>query len=354
MTKLDTNLDACQLSGEILIRLRKIIREGLRTAYGKTWNEAGIPGDIREFLTQRQAREASINWNLSDSVDVLDFAGYLNLYDIISATPNLLERFLPLAPDAHVLRIRFLELDTILNRIGYCRPISEADVGLLVSFEDRLKKSTATVPAVVEDGAARPAPRPSRSAPPAPEPPKAVAPKTPPPPEVNADKPAAAEAEPEPAPDTKPPIAQPTPQPPAPLPVPDEAPAVEPQRTPLQGAGLVGPQELETALKRGENKTVLTALYQEVTSLADGLWNGSVTSLQARTWENVRESQWYREGFAKLGLKPISDFFGLFDTAKEKMLAGTSRNELQEFLKEHSFVQVLLALKELFRKHMRS
>jgi len=27
-TKLDTNLDACQLSGEILIRLRKIIREG--------------------------------------------------------------------------------------------------------------------------------------------------------------------------------------------------------------------------------------------------------------------------------------------------------------------------------------
>ena len=88
MTKLDTNLDACQLSGEILIRLRKIIREGLRTAYGKTWNEAGIPGDIREFLTQRQAREASINWNLSDSVDVLDFAGYLNLYDIAYDRPE--------------------------------------------------------------------------------------------------------------------------------------------------------------------------------------------------------------------------------------------------------------------------
>ncbi|MGD1149034.1 MAG: hypothetical protein ABR961_13915 [Thermoanaerobaculaceae bacterium] len=347
MTKLDTNLDACQLSGEILLRLRKIIREGLRNAYGKTWDATGIPGEIREFLTQRQAREASINWNLSDSLDVLDFAGYVNLYDIISATPHLLQRFLPLAPDAHVLRIRFLELDTILNRIAYCRPISEADLGLLVSVEDRLKKTTTTMPAAVEEGTAPPAPQP---VPPAPEPPRAAAPKASPP-EANAGSPAEAEAAPEPPPRVQPPTLQPAP--PVPLPVPEE-PAAEPPRTPPPAAAaLVGPQELEKALKRGDNKTVLTALYQEVTSLADGLWNGAVTSLQPRTWETVRESQWYRERFAKLGLKPISDFFGLFDTAKEKMLAGTSRNELQEFLKDHSFVQVLLALKELFRQHMR-
>ena len=159
MAKLDTNLDACQLSGEILLRLRKIIREGLLAAYGKTWEETGIPEEIRDFLIQRQARETSINWNLSESVDVLDFAGYVNLHNIISATPHLLERFLPLAPDASVLRIRFLELDTILNRIAYCRPISEGDLGFLVSFEDRLKKTTATVPTAVEEGAAPPAPQ---------------------------------------------------------------------------------------------------------------------------------------------------------------------------------------------------
>ena len=351
MTKLDTNLDACQLSGEILMRLRKIIREGLRNAYGKTWEEIGVPGDIREFLIQRQAREASINWNLSDSVDTLDFAGYLNLYDIISATPHLLQRFLPLAPDAHVLRIRFLELDTILNRIAYCRPISESDLGFLVSFEDRLKKTPATVPVAVEEEAVPPAPVPAPVRPAA-RPTQAAVAKAPPAP--SADRPAGPEAKPEPPPAATPqPAEQSTPSQPAMQPLP-EAPATEPQRTPpAVAAALVGPQELETALKRGDNKTVLTALYQEVTSLADGLWNGAVTSLQARTWENVRESQWYRERFAKLGLKPISDFFGLFDTAKEKMLAGTSRNELQEFLKEHSFVQVLLALKELFRQHMR-
>lgn len=115
----------------------------------------------------------------------------------------------------------------------------------------------------------------------------------------------------------------------------------------------VGPEDLDAATKRGETKIILTALYQEVTSLADGLWNGSLTTLQPRAWEKVRESPWYRDHFAKLGLKPISDFFGLFDTAKEKTISGASRTQLQDFLKEHNFVQVLLALKELFRQHMR-
>jgi len=97
---------------------------------------------------------------------------------------------------------------------------------------------------------------------------------------------------------------------------------------------------------------VLTALYQEVTALADGLWNGSITSLQTRAWERVRESIWYNENFVKLGLRPISDFFGLFDAAVERTRAGASRNDLQDFLKDHNFVQVLLALKDLFRRHM--
>jgi hypothetical protein len=124
MARLDGNIDACRLSNDVLTRIRKVVRDSLRTTYGATWEEAGIPADIREFLLQRQAREASINWNLSDSCDALDFAGYLNLSDIIAATPGLLQRFLSLAPDANVVRTKFLELDTILHRIGYARPIS--------------------------------------------------------------------------------------------------------------------------------------------------------------------------------------------------------------------------------------
>ncbi len=340
MAKLETNLDACQLSSEILLRLRKVIRETLRATYGKDWEETGIPAEIHDFLRQRQAREASINWNLSDTVDILDFAGYINIYEIIAATPNLHQRFLPLAPDANLLRIRFLELDTILSRIAYARTISESDLGFLASFEDRLKRTLAApAPAVEEEVVTPPAVPTARP----PKQPAAPKPATPPR--------AASPVAPPQAPSPTPPPATATA---APAPAPPEAeaqPAVA-EATPT-GSPLVGPQELDGALKRDDNKMVLTALYQEVTALADGLWNGSVTSLQAKTWEKVRESQWYHDRFAKLNLKPISDFFQLFDTAREKTLAGTSRNELQEFLKEHNFVQVLLALKDLFKTHMK-
>ncbi len=342
MAKLDTNLDACQLSSDLLLRLRKIVRDSLRSTHGQNWEVNGIPAELREFLAQRQAREASINWNLSDSVDGLDFAGYVNLYDIICAAPHLLQRFLPLAPDAHMLRIRFLELDTILNRIAYARPISEADLGFLVSFEERLKRATSAPPPAVEaEGAARPSPAersgPAKAATGPVQPAPVAAPRAP----AKTPRPVAA------APEDEPEAA------PAPEPSPGVSPAAPTVAPSPAAAPVLGPQEIEAALKRGDSSTVLTAIYQEVTSLADGLWNGSVVAMQSRTWESVRESQWYRNQFVKLGLKPISDFFGLFDAAKEKMQAGTSRNDLQEFLKEHNFVQVLLALKDLFRHHVR-
>jgi hypothetical protein len=339
MAKLETNLDACQLSSEILFRLRKVLRETLRATYGKEWERTGIPDEIRDFLTQRQAREASINWNLSDAVDILDFAGYINIYEIISATPSLHQRFLPLAPDPSLLRIRFLELDTILNRIAYARIISESDLGFLASFEDRLKKTMSGPAPAVEEAEVPPTVEPPpRDAKPIHAPASAPARPASPPPAPAPRSAPASRAKAEPAePEAEAAEAEPAPPPPEGVSVPPP----------------VGPQELENALKREDSKMVLTALYQEVTALADGLWNGAVTSLQARAWEKVRESQWYHDRFAKLGLKPISDFFQLFDTAKEKTLAGTSRTDLQEFLKEHNFVQVLLALKDLFRAHMR-
>jgi outer membrane biosynthesis protein TonB len=344
MAKIDINLDACQLSSDLLMRLRKLVRDSLRATHGKKWEDKGIPAELHDVLAQRQAREASITWNLSDSVDLLDFAGYTGLYDIIAAAPDLQQRFLSLAPDASVLRLRFLELDAIMNRIAYARPVSEADLGLLVSFEERLKR-TAGAPAPAVEVDAAPAPR-GETARPA----RAAATVTAPPP---APTPAPVPA-PAPAPNaaaSEQPIAT---APPPPEPAAEAANEAEPETAPAAGpAPIVGPQQVTSALERGDSTTVLTALYQEVTALADGLWNGSVTALQARTWETVRESPWYREHFVRLNLRPISDFFGLVETAREKARAGASRNDLQEFLKEHSFVQVLMALKDLFRQHVK-
>ncbi len=333
MAKLDTNLDACRLASEILQRLRRVVRESLAALHGKGWEENGIPVEIRDFLMQRQAREASISWNLTDTVDVLDFAGFVNIYEVIAANESLLQRFLPLAPDPTVLRIRFLELDTVLNRIAYARPITESELGFLVSFDERLRKTSTAPPSAEEIAAAKA--RPAKSAPTTFTRDEALFA-----PALKASEPrpqAAARATEKAAP--------PPPPPPLPQPAQPEVATVPPP----QGLPEFGPKELEAALKRADDKVIFAALYQEVTALADGLWNATVHTQQAKAWEKVRESQWYHDRFAKLGLKPISDFFGLFETAREKMQAGTAKNELQDFLKEHNFVQVLLALKTLFK-----
>ena len=98
MTKIDINLDAYHLSSESLLRIRQILRESLRAIHGKEWEVTGIPAELRDYLTQRHAREASINWHLSDAADILDFTGFVDLYDVIAANAQLLQRFLAWRP----------------------------------------------------------------------------------------------------------------------------------------------------------------------------------------------------------------------------------------------------------------
>jgi len=343
--KLEINLDACRLSSEILRRLRTIVRDTLRTLFGDDWITAGVPPELWQHLSRRQAREASINWNLSDDVDILDYAGFADVYDLIVTHEPLLERFLNLAPDASVLRIRFLELDTIISRIAYARPVTETELGFLASFDERLKRAG--------DGAGA-APRgaraPARARPPAAakaEPVQPPAPEAPPAPVAKAAPPQPAEAVTEAAPAAPP--SKPARKAPA-----EGAKAAAPElAAPAKGGRPMGARELEAALKKADDKQILSALYHEITRLADGLWNGDVAALTAGTWNAVRESAWYKERFSKLGLRPLSDFYGLFESVRDKAHNGASRNEQQDFLKDHNFVQVLLALKELFRLRTR-
>jgi len=335
MAKIDLNPDAYRLAAECLFRIRQLIRETLRAAYGEAWDHEGIPEELLGHLTSRRVREASINWHLSDSADLLDYTGFANIYDIIAANESLLELFSSLAPDPNVLRIRFLELDTILNRIAYVRPVADTEIGFLVSFDERIRR-LAAVPAGQRPAAAKPAaakntqkrdskatldPAPTES-------------KSPPGSPLKEKKGDAA-----PVRETSvPPAAEP----------PEAAPPPAPQRPAPE---VQGDSHLEEALLAGRDNVVLAALYREITSLADGLWTQAAPAL-AVTWERVRESDWYNDRFAKLGLKSVSDFYGLVEEARERLLGGTSRNELQEFLKERNFAQVLLSLRELFRHHL--
>lgn len=339
MAKIEINLDAYRLAAECLFRIRQLMRETLKANHGDDWQQRGIPEELLENLQSRRAREASINWHLSDSADLLDYTGFANIYEIIAASDSLGTLFSGLAPDPNVLRIRFLELDTILNRIAYVRPVADTEVGFLVSFDERIRRIAAT-PAGVRPEPGRTAA--SKSAP------KREAPRAS---EVEPSEARAPAAVPRPANDPKPEAAQAKAAPPPaadPSPAPDAVPVRSKPPAPAQGDA-----HLDDALLAGKDGAVLAALYREITSMADGLWTQAAPALPL-TWERVRESDWYRDRFTRIGLKAVSDFYSLVDEARERLLAGSSRNDLQEFLKERNFAQVLLSLRELFRHHLAS
>ena len=322
MKKTEINADAYRLVAESLYRIRQLLRDGLRAAYGDDW-ETGIPEERRGYLKQRRAREASINWHLIDSSDVLDYAGFLDLYEVIEANPQLQELFTSLASDVNVLRIRFMELDTILSRVAYVRQVADTELSFLISFDERLRKLIAG-PRPVGPAAGG---KPTKAAEPAAR--ATFSPEHP-----AADPPAAA------ARDRK---SEPTGQrvAAAPTSAPDAA-AAEPR------AAANPADDIAQALAEKKDRPVLLALYSEITAIADGLYNQS-TPPYPTIWEKVRESDWYHARFAPLGLKSVSDFYGLVDEARNRLASGATKTELQDLLKERNYAQVLLALRELFR-----
>jgi hypothetical protein len=367
MAKHDQNLDAYRLAAAVLTRLRALLRRHLEATHGATWESDGIPDETRLYLTQRRDREAAVKWNAATGVDLLDFGGFVNLCDVLNNHPRLRDGFSRLVPDPNALRLRFLELDTVLNRITYARPVSESDLELLLGFDERLRALAADLPvgaagAVDEAEEVEPPVKPAKRAAPAEKPfREAPAPQAAPTPEIEA-VPVVTPA----APAAEAPAAAPAPQAPSHA---AKAHAPEPRERPThgqdgghghpatgsipavptrEGQGSAPSKEFEAALRRGDDSAVLSALYQEITNLAEKIW-GETGTARSPVWEAVRESTWYESRFSALRLRVVSDFYDLLRNVQERTAAGTSRTDLHEFLKERNFAQLLMELREFFR-----
>lgn len=305
--KLDLNLDAYRLIGQLLHRLRRAIREELSGAYGAQW-EQGIPEDLRMFLSQRRQREESISWFPSDDVDLLDYANFADLAEILASTPSLLEHldWLPSSGREAMLRVRFLELDTVFQRVAYVRPISEMEMELLAGLGERIKKCFEEEQRSPEKTATRQASSPSED----------VAEKV---------KPAQL------APESQIQKSQP----------------IQETRKDRKGQEVV-----KEALERGDTKTIMLALYKEVVAAADAIFKEG-KGLPCPVWELVRESYWYEENFRKLALAPLSHFFDILEDAKELGRSAT-REEVLEAVGNRGFTQTLLQLREMFQPFLSS
>jgi len=132
--------EAYRIAADALQRTRAFVRRELEKLHGKAWESKGIPEPVSGFLRGRRERETGIMWRLPEIVDLLDYAGFGNLYDVIAANAPVLQQFAFILPDPSLLRTRFLELDVVLNRVAFARPLSDVELEFLAGFAQRLAR----------------------------------------------------------------------------------------------------------------------------------------------------------------------------------------------------------------------
>jgi hypothetical protein len=269
-------------------------------------------------------------------------------------------------------------------KLGRARPISETELSFLGTFHLRFRKAIEdyrSKQAATEQARQVQAPGPSADTPtPAPEPPK--------PPPVEPVKPPDPEPPPSESPADEPPVEEPPirtgsdeptdeifnpPEddlPSAPeeaaeapaaqttAPEPEPEPKPEPQPPTDRGDDARGDDakeeapalSFEDALDAGDSTIILRELYKEVTGIAEGIWTKEIPP-PARVWEKISVSSWYEENFSQLGLRPASDFYDIIGKVDRRMREGSSKEQLQDYLKEANFAQILLALRDMFQKN---
>lgn len=356
MEWLEQNLDAYRIVAEILNDLRSMLRRELERIHGPQWFREGIPDTVLERLIASKEAERSIDWYESEYQQVIDYAVFPDLLEILEHNAEHFPTIMKLAPSGPLLHARFLELEVMRSKLGRTRPVSESELSFLSTFHLRFRKAIDAL-ASGPDAQARPATAPPKTAPAPVEEPVEVDPPSsddaPPATEAVADAVThepAAEPDPKPKPPSRPATREgSSPAPEAPPPGDEDEPEIvadvdeapETQRTPVT---------LTSALADDDSKTVLRELYREVTGIADGIWSSDVLPAPI-VWDEVCTSDWYEKSFSPLGLKPLSDFYEIISKVDEKTTHGVARKEIQAYLKQSNFAQVLLALRDMFQRN---
>ncbi|MCU0302791.1 MAG: hypothetical protein MUC56_01865 [Thermoanaerobaculales bacterium] len=360
MDWIDQNLDAYRVIAEILTDLRPLVRDRLETRHGKEWFRDGIPEHVFDRLIQNKEQEASIDWYENRYQEVIGYAVFPDLFEIIIANPGLFDPILKLAPGQSLLNTRFLELEVMRAKIGRAREISEAEINFLTSFHLRFRRAVqelagseatappegsrparpaAAVPPRAPATGATDAARPDSGDTPPPEAPRREAPGRPPMRRASA---AAAKTN-GPAPvasvttDT-PPDAVETLAP--------EAEPDSPEESPREAVSAI----VKRAMESGDHQAVLREIYREVTGIAEVIWSTNEIPTTS-VWDRVSTNRWYESNFSKLELRPLSDFYELVSQVRQKRKDGASKSEIQSFLNSSKFATILLALRDLFQRN---
>ncbi len=384
MDWLEQNIDAYRIVSEILGQMRVTIREVLERVHGDEWYRQGFPTEVFERLVAAKEREKSIDWYEGQYQQIMDYATFPDLIEILEKNADHFPEFVNLAPSRALLQARFLELDVMRAKLGRARPISETEISFLGTFHLRFRKAAeearkaatsgeAVAPTgdqgEASDTPAAPTETPTKiEAQAAPDPPPAAEPEEP----TRPQRPVQTGASPEihsvlagmeddaTAEDDIPAKELPLEDDSSGEPEPDADGGLSGDEADPGNQGgpapeddgdagrMAAPKKLSEALATNDHQTVLRELYREVTAIAEGVWSTDTTPAPI-VWDQVIASDWYEANFSRLGLHSLSVFYEVTANVEKKRMSGVDRKELEEWLKEVNFAKTLLSLRDMFQ-----
>jgi len=98
--------------------VRDLIKERLTASHGLDWWEKGVPTKVKTFASERQKAANEQTWLEGQKTEMLGFAEFGHLADIIT---NSWDEFSDLIPTQHWLKQRLDELEKARNFIAHHR-----------------------------------------------------------------------------------------------------------------------------------------------------------------------------------------------------------------------------------------
>lgn len=355
-----------------MVNFRRIVHRGLVNYSGELWYREGLPSDVFRRLVVRKENETPLDRFSGDYEELMTYASFRDLADIIVGNEVLRDRLTILEPrDGASLLDRLHELEEMKRSMSSGKPATKDDAAKLEAYFDDFR-------AAIKGGrhASTTKPKPEHRVPSAPpvdaesetldsifdEDEPSPPPKTGRPGRLvvkvssdglrNAAEASASRTNPDPELDSEPE--------PEPRPRPSVADEVGSVATPVTEVsmhpgptkeGARGPVEeaegVERSLRDGDDAAILKALHVEVTEIADGMLRREPKHGHL-VWEVVCRRGWFDEHRDEFELEPLAGFYSLADEFLETFASGAKNSELKTILADAGFSKMLLGLREMF------
>jgi hypothetical protein len=411
MTTWEQNVEAYHIVADMLVNLRRIMSRGLEKCAGEDWHLDSCPQEIYEALVERKEHEAAVDRSSGDYEQLINFATFGDLAELLAANEDLARLLSSLEPENTTLIDRLREMEVVRLKLAEARAFVDDDIEILSGYHREFRESLAgrrrqgggETPVPIRDETPAPAveepdPEPTGAAEAAVEEEDAeveVAIEEPPPEEEEAPVDTADPTEDLPSPDEDeseavaagfvdeetphasgvadfideetplvsttvevtppPPLAEPEtrgPEVTPPLPMVDPE-IGTPEVTSVIAEGLDTPAsaavEAELAMANDDDAGVMRALHREVMWVAEGVYQMDADRPHA-VWNALRAGGWYDIKLGELALAPLELFYAVAEEARDRLAAGTEPDDVKEFLAEAHFSKLLLTLRDMFLK----